>query len=45
MGKTSWESLRSAALSIYGIELIDAGIKPFLEELRDGLAGRTGNGG
>ena len=40
MGVTNWESLRSAALSVYKIELIHSGIKPFLEMLREGVAKR-----
>jgi hypothetical protein len=38
LGRTSWASVHSAALATYGIELIDAGITPFLDSLREAVA-------
>ena len=38
MGTTSWESLRNAALSAYGIELLDGTAAPFIDAIREAIA-------
>ena len=37
MSLDSWESLRNTALSAYGIDLLDAGIRPFLDSLCESI--------
>ena len=44
LGVTSWASLRNAALSTYGIELVDADIKPFIDMLQQRIVDQMRSG-
>jgi hypothetical protein len=45
LGVISWTSLRNAALSAYGIDLVDADIKPFIDMLHQHITDQARTAG